>query len=431
MLRRLDDAGALPRGVDVARKTMPQEEIAQLLSNTPYHARFREEFPDPATRNVNASLDLGYRIHTDGVAPGIGYDNLNWTGPRELDDESDGIYAPHVTFNPTRWLAVTLGTQNDGDADAQLVIAGGRVGAWVGAREMGYGVGNSGGLVVDNNDLLGGGVFLTRPLRLPLIGLTRFEMHASKIDNVFNISGAQEEVEPWFWTARGSFEPFANLRVGINRGMMFGGEGNLPVTFSRVAKNIIGIYTDDDESQFANQIISVDFRYRIARGLTAYLDWGADDAAGSWFDVPGILAGVEFVRVDSTYDVAVGMEHLQFDRMCCSNSIWYRNAWFRGSWADGDEILGNPLGGHGREWRIYANGGSLRQRLLASGAVFVRRRQDENLYAPDRAGKSTGVEISGDYAIKPNIRFTFDAMFESGQDGWNTSRVSGAVRYRF
>ena len=431
VLRRLDHAGQLPRGADVARHAIPQEEIAQLLTSTPYLVRFREEFPDPGQDRFNSSLKLGYRVVKDAVAPGVGYDIDNWTGARPLDDESEAIYAPNVRLFATKILAASLGTQDDGDADVQLVVAGGLIGGWIGKRELGYGAGEGGGLVVESNDLAGGGVYLTRPLKLPLIGPTRFEMHLSKIDNEFNDGTSQAEVEPWFWTARGSFEPIANLRIGINRGMIFGGEGNLPVTFNRVAENIIGIYTDDGESSFANQVISVDFRYRIARGLTAYLDWGADDAAGGWFDVPAILGGLEFVRVDSTYDVAVGIEHLSVARMCCFNSIWYRNAWFRGSWADGDEILGHPLGGNGREWRIFANGGSLNQKLLASGAVFLRRREDENLFAPERAGKSTGVELSADYALSRTLRIGADVIFESGQAGWNSSRGSAAVRYIF
>lgn len=431
VLRRLDHAGQLPRGADVARHTIPQEEIAQLLSSTPYIDRFREEFADPRNRRLSASAEVGYRVSENQVAPGSGYDLQNWSGAREIENDSDFLYAPRTAFLATSWLAAALGTQRDSDLEAQLIVAGGHAGVWVGQRELGYGTGQGGGLVVENNDLVGGGVYLTRPLRLPLIGPTRFEMHLSKIDNEFNDGTSQAEIEPWFWTARGSFEPIANLRIGINRGMMFGGEGNLPVTFNRVAENIIGIYTDDGESSFANQVISVDFRYRIARGLTAYLDWGADDAAGGWFDVPAILGGVEFVRVDSTYDVAVGIEHLTIARMCCFNSIWYRNAWFRGSWADGEEILGHPLGGNGREWRIFANGGSLNQKLLASGAVFVRRREEENLFVPERAGKSTGVELSGDFALSSSLRITGDVLFESGQTGWNSTRANAALRYIF
>ena len=432
MLRRLDHAGSLPRGADVARRAIPQEEIAHLLAGTPYIDRFREEFPDPGNRRFSSSLELGYRISTTPVAPGIGYDADNWSGARELDDESEPIYAPRVAYIATDWLAGVLGTQRDGDPDAQLILASRLVGAWFGERELGYGIGDGGGIVVANNDLVGGGLFLTRPLDLPIIGATRFEMHLSKVRNVLARDNSQNKTEPWFWTARGSFEPFAGLRFGINRGMMFGGEGNLPVTFSRVAKNIIGIYTDDDVSDsFANQVISVDLRYRIARGFTAYLDWGAEDGAGGWFDVPGILGGLQYARVDSTFDFAVGAEHLQFDRMCCSNSIWYRNSWFRGSWADGDEIIGHPLGGHGREWRIYANGGSMQQRLVGSGALFVRHRKDENIFSPQRSGKSSGVQFTVDYAPTSNVRISGDAMFEAGQSNWNSSRASATLRYSF
>jgi hypothetical protein len=213
--------------------------------------------------------------------------------------------------------------------------------------------------------------------------------------------------------------------------MMFGGEGNLPVTFSRVAKNIIGIYTDDDEYSFANQVLSIDIRYRVPGfPLSAYLDWGSDDAAGGWWDVPAILGGLEWTRVDSTYDVAIGVEHLQFSASCCGNSIWYRNAWFRGSWADGDELLGHPLGGHGREWRVFANGG-IGERVLASVAYFARRRRVENLFAPERQGESDGMQVRADISVTRRARLLLDTAAEWSAKDWNSSRLSAAVRYSF
>jgi hypothetical protein len=438
VLRRLDAAGLLPRGADVARQTIPQEEIAALLGAsqhpraTAYLRHFRREYHNPESPGFyHSSLRLSYSRSDDLVAPGTGYDVANWSGARDLEDVDDRDAGAAVSFSVTDWLALGVAQATDKFAELQLVLSHKIAGAWIGRREIGYAVGDGGGLVLNAHRFDGAGIFLTRPLRLPIVGATRFETHVSRIDNRLNLSGTENPIDPWFWTARASFEPVTNLRIAINRGMMFGGEGNVPVTFSRVAKNIIGIYTGDDENSFANQVLSVDIRYRVPGfPLSAYLDWGTDDAAGAGWDVPGILGGLELTRIDSTYDVAVGVEHLQFRGSCCGNSIWYRNAWFRGSWADGDELLGHPLGGHGREWRVFANGG-IGERVLARAAFFVRRRRAENLFAPDRQGTSNGAQARTDIAVTQRARLWLGGEWEWGANDWNSSRLSATVRYIF
>jgi hypothetical protein len=440
VLRRLDQAGLLAGGADVARQTIPQEEIAALLQSAQheraqlYLENFRAQFHAPKPTGVSLlgyTGSLHYR-HTEGVyAPGIGYDSIAWTGARRVDDRSElggsarlgAALAPHV--------AAALGLFVH--PEAQLVGTAGPVGAAIGRRQLGYGVGEAGGLVLDAHRLDAASLFLTRPLRLPVLGATRFEMHLAQIDNVLNLNGTQREIDPWFWTARGSIEPLANLRIGINRGMIFGGEGNLPITFNRVAKNLIGVYTSDGESSFANQIISVDFRYRLPKvPFAVYLDWASDDAAGGWWDVPGILAGVEYAAVRAHYDVAFGLEHTQFKGTCCSNSIWYRNAWFRGSWADDLDLLGHPLGGHGREWRVFANGGFGDVKVMANAAVYLRRRRDENILVPAWQGKSAGVRAGLETGFSAAARLLIDAETEWGSaNDWSVSRLSASWRVSF
>lgn len=438
MLRRLDHAGLLPAGADIARQTIPQEEVTALLTAAQherarrYLQRLRQELSSPdGPGSLDASLRLNYRRADNQVAPGIGYDSANWTGARGLDDNSRRDASARYAYRLAPWLAAAFTQANRRLNEAQIVAGFNPIGAWIGRREIGYGIGEGGGLVVDAHRFDGVGVFLTRGLRLPLIGLTRFEMHLARIDNVLNLNNTQNQIEPRFWTARGSFEPLRTLRVGINRGMMFGGEGNLPVTFSRVLENIIGIYTDDNESSFANQVISIDVRYRLPGiPVAAYFDWGADDAAGGWWDVPAVLAGAEVVHMDSTFDVAVGVEHVQFSVACCGNSLWYRNGWFRGSWADGNDLLGHSLAGHGREWRVFANGGFIDEKLIAHAAVFERRRRKENLFAPQRAGRSTGARMGADVAVTTRVRVVLDGEAEWADD-WDSSRWSASLRYRF
>ncbi len=447
VLRRLDNAGLLPSGADVARQSIPQEEIAGWLAyadsaaGTRYLENFREEYKAAKRGFVQRQVFVGGRTRDGAVAPGTGYDTANWAGARTLDDDTDILYGVSfgLTYAPHFALAVNSGFAGGepDEPETQLIAAAGYVGAWFGFRKLGYGVGNGGGLVVNDYVNQHGnfpqfGVFVPRPLRLPLLGAMRFEMHAGKVDNVLNLNDSERDIEPWFWTARGSVEPFGIVRIGINRGMIFGGDGNTPVTFERVLNNIVGFYTNDGESNFANQVISIDFRVRVPGfPVSAYLDWGSDDAAGGWWDVPAILAGAEFTHVDSTFDIAVGAEHVQFARSCCGNSIWYRNAWFRGSWADGDELLGHPLGGHGAEWRVFGNGSWMRGRVNAHAALFTRRRREENILVPAWAGRSTGIAGGGDVRITANIRLLIGGEFEKGSNDWTAARLSAAARRRF
>lgn len=418
---------------------MPQEEIALLLRSADHpRARahlehFRAEF-DSARMNRFRLIERAGLVryqHADGqYGAGVGYDSA-WSGARPIGDIAEGGVGVRVAAAVAPHLAASVATFNNDTDELQLNLGAGFLGAWIGRREVGYGVGDGGGLVLDASRLDALGVFLTRPLRIPLLGPTRFEMHLGRIDNVLNLNGTERDIEPWFWTARGSFEPFSGVRVGINRGMMFGGEGNLPVTFERVARNVAGFYTEDGESSFANQIISIDFRLRLPGApLTAYLDWGSDDAAGGWWDVPAILGGLEYVRVDSLYDVAIGVEHLQFSATCCGNSIWYRNAWFRGSWADGEALLGHPLGGHGREWRLFASG-SFGSSVQANAALFTRRRRDENILSPELQGQSSGLRAGADIAAARYIRVILNGEAEWGDADWSSSRLSATLRYRF
>jgi hypothetical protein len=143
-----------------------------------------------------------------------------------------------------------------------------------------------------------------------------------------------------------------------------------------------------------------------------------------------ILGGLEYVRVKENYDVAIGLEHVQFSRSCCGNSILYRNNWFRGGWADDEMLLGHPLGGHGREWRVFANGSAGSGRVNANAAVFARQREAENLFVPAWAGNSNGIDAGVDAEVREHYRLHLQGTIEWGENDWTTSRWSAALRVR-
>jgi hypothetical protein len=443
VLRRLAAAGLLPPGSDIARASIPQDEIVALLAfaaasdaNGPaaaYLHRFREEFASARAGDgsrLSASVLGLYRVRNDQVRAGIGYDTV-WTGARFVDDENEVDGVVRVSAG-SRYLAGALAANSGGLEELQVVLAAGAVGIWGGRRVLGYATPAGGGIVFNEARLDGAGVFLTRPARVPLLGQVRFELHGSKIDNVLALNGMQNAVEPWLLTGRASVQPHARLTIGMNRGMIFGGNGNLPVTVKRVLRNLIGFSTDEGELSFANQLVSVDFRYRPPTGavpLAVYLEWGTEDLSGGWWDVPGISAGVEITGLPRR-DVSVGLERTEFKRNR-SNSHWYQNAWFRGGWADDGMILGHPLAGHGVEWRWFASGGSARS-ITADVAAYKRRRRAQNLFAPERRGSSVGAALNAEAFLNGRIRLQLSGDIEHGNESdWTAANARAGVRLVF
>ena len=190
VLRRLDNIGKLPPGADVARRTMPQEEIAALLTYAlqqdssgraaGYLHKFREEFAAPGARGL-ARLDASgaalYQREYGRVRAGVGYDTV-WTGVRPQDDESD-VVARARTAIALAPAAAALAVESGRITELQLVLASSAVGLWAGRRELGYSSAHGGGILLDTH---------------------RFDA----LDNVLTLNGEQNDVEPFFWSARAS-----------------------------------------------------------------------------------------------------------------------------------------------------------------------------------------------------------------------------------
>jgi hypothetical protein len=257
-------------------------------------------------------------------------------------------------------------------------------------------------------------------------------MQLSKADNVLNFNGTQAEIEPWLLSGRVSIEPHPRFRFGLNRGLMFGGEGNYPITFSRLFNNLIGFNTAHGENAFANQVGSADGRLRVPGSplpLLVYAEWAVDDLSGGWWDQPGILVGAELSALPR-HDISFGIERTEFKRHELDNAIWYQNPWFRGGWATGGVAMGHPLGGYGKEWRAFAAGGSPSRGVSGELAVYHRRRSSQNLYAPEREGRSTGVAGNIDARLSAALRLIAVGEVESG-DSWTASRARIGVRFGF
>ena len=445
LLRRLDDRGLLPPGSDVARVSIPQEEIAALLAFAAqtdsvaaarYLRLFREEFSAPngkAFSIVDFSGGAGYRRDRGRVYPGIGYGDV-WTGVRAEKDTS-GLFEHLRAAFVYGAFAGAISSEEQRLTEAELVVSGARVGGWLGRKPSGYATAHSGAIVLTDHTFDGGGVFLAQPINLPALGAVRFEAQLSSIGNVLNLSGQENHFNPYFWSARFSFEPAHwLLRVGINRGMMFGGEGNRAVTVSRLFTTLFGINTNHNtEDAFANQVFSVDGRLRIplrALPSTLYVDWGADDAAGGWYYTPGFTVGLESAPMRA--DLIVGVERTDIAVSRRYNGIWYQNAYERGGWADDGVLLGSPLGGAGAETRAFVEASSPRG-VSARLAGYARNRWSQNLFAPQRIGRSVGASGNVDARVGAAMHLSLQAELEHGTDSakWTTSSLRVIVRRRF
>jgi hypothetical protein len=439
----------LPRGADVARRSIPQEEIGALLEFAAqqdtaafirgYVRQFREEFValrDSSKVRLSGSLSSDYHRTHNLTLAGVGYDTV-WTPRATPTDEHDGSAGGRGTLT-ARYFAAAAAVSSSSLSELQAVIASRRVGLWAGRKDGGYATPYGGGIVLNSARLDGVGVFLTRPLTLPIVGPIRFESQVTQIHNVLLLHQQQFELKPYLLSARGSFDMFRLLRVGINRGIIFGGKGNYPVTFHRLANTLIGVYTSDFDSTrdaFANQMVSVDGRLRIpshSLPTELYMDWGSDDAAGAYLVVPGIIAGAQFGPFQQ-HDFAFGVERTQFATNDSLNSDWYQNSWFRGSWADRGVLLGHPLGGNGVEWRGYVTGGWPLRGVTGEASLYTRDRKRQNLLAPKQLGRSVGGTFDADVRINNATRAMLQAEIEHGREAvsWNSYKLRAGLRYRF
>jgi len=331
----------------------------------------------------------------------------------------------------------------DGGPEARELYLAGRlrgVDLWAGRRAPAFGGARSGSTVLGGQVALdGGGLALAGPRILPSIlqhmGPLRFETHLAR----FEENGFARR--PWFWTARASVAPHPRLSVGVNRAAIFGGEGSPPTNFRNVILTLLGTRSEDPSgdfgrSFFANQVASVELRYRVplrAAPTTLYLEWGMEDSSGAWLDVPGIIAGVQVAEVPGLPGVSVGLERTHFSPSCCDNPPWYRHAQFFDGWADGGLPLGHPLGGQGNEWLLYGRVDLLEAGIHSSWRAFRRERWGENLYVPTRPGRSLGGAFEVLYRVGSRTDLAVDTSYERGRaaGGWGELRSFLGIRTYF
>ncbi|MBR9990167.1 MAG: hypothetical protein KFH98_10445, partial [Gemmatimonadetes bacterium] len=91
------------------------------------------------------------------------------------------------------------------------------------------------------------------------------------------------------------------------------------------------------------------------------------------------------------------------------------------------ELFGHELRGHGRESLLQARGNLMDGRLQLMARGFRRARGAENVYAPERGGRSSGLLAEGDLQLRPGVALRLSGFTESG-DGWRSTQLTGALQ---
>jgi hypothetical protein len=488
-VRRLDAWGAAPAGFDVGTRSLRVAEVAWVLESAArrardpaiegvaraYSARFAEELGawlDAARSDVVATtygqpgalagppaaatgaahspevvpreqhliaggwIRAGYARWNGRVLAGVGYSNVDdWTGTFAEPDYSTARGDAFVAVGLTPGLAIGAAPfARSGSAalnEGQAVLEWRKLGLWGGRRALGFGPAAGGGIVLSGDVALGGGgIYLREPVLLPGflrgLGPLRAEMFLSQVTNGDRIR------DPWFLGTRISIAPAERLRFGVNRGALFGGQGNAAITLDHLWLMFRGEHAGA-QGEFANQLLSLDAHYRLPIGipLVAYAEWGTDDLSGGYWRSPALLGGLELAALPGVPQVSVGVEVTNFGGASHKNPMWYRNWAMRGGWTDEGHVLGHPLAGHGREWLVFGGLDVAQARLRVDASVRFRDRGEENLYAPERTGRSTSGAARIAFRAGRRLELSLEGDTERGSRDWRASSLFTGARVLF
>lgn len=443
-MQRLAGLGLLPSESDVSRRSPAQQDVGEAFehaarADSPYRElaqgylrQFRREFGSPERSGGPALSEtratLGWTLHRHRLATGWGYGfyypGVDWNQPERRRDVSEPAYGGTVQADWGAFGARLVVEHPAGPEALRDGYVAGRAGpltGWLGRRTMGWGSSVGPGLIMNAGRYDSFGV-QTRPFLLPSIlsrlGPVALEMAVGQDDLEHSYENAG------VFVTRGAVAPHERLQFGVTRAAFFGGSGNTSIGPIDILFLLIGKHAGEI-SELDNQVVSVDVSYRPPvplLPLRLYVEWGFEDSAGAFKDVPGILAGIDVPAVPGAPGLAVAVERVHFASFCCGNPIWYRNSNFQNGWTQDRAPLGHPLGGHGDEWaahiRFFGDRPGVRGRL--SG--FLRHRGDENLYADVRTGDSLGGTWQVELDIRTNLRGQFTVRTEDGE-GWRESAL--------
>lgn len=455
--RRAEATGLIP-GYLPAQRSVPRHVVGRALRQAAERAamrsleladlteawtqRFAEEFPEAALpaadgtelpKMLGSSAGLGYGLHEGRESPGIGEFPDSRTGSLPLPDRSSVSADVSVSLAVRPWMAISVDPHADADGvritGGDLTLGWRSVALSVGRQPIGYGYGEgavvlSGAAAMDRVQ-----IETTTPLHLPgvlgYLGPVSFHTFLSRFMEERHVG------EPWFWGASGSIRPHDRLTLSIHRATTIGG-GPAPAPIT--ARGLLYTFIGKHAGTLADQVVSAEFRYRAPTEellpITLYLEWGAEDSAGSFKNVPGQVFGVLLPALPRLAAVGLGAEYARFEAACCGNPPWYRHNAHPGNWVLSDVPLGHAVGGNGTEMLVYTQADLLDARLRLDARAFRRERRTENLFVPGRDGSSNGVSGRASWRLGPRSDLMLFVARESGSD-WAEREASVGMRVFF
>jgi hypothetical protein len=192
---------------------------------------------------------------------------------------------------------------------------------------------------------------------------------------------------PLFHAMRIELRPHEDWTVGLNRAVIFGGDGTgVPVTLRSMALMLIGITNDPEKSSdFENQVASLDVRWRgrlAGAPLLVTAEYGADDSGLAFLRVPGARLDAEVALSGRRGWVGLAGTWLAGRR--AGHPPWYQHGALAWGWTDRGRPLGSPFGGQAKAL-LATYRGEWASLALESAAGVVDRGPD-NLFAPDLEG---------------------------------------------
>jgi hypothetical protein len=316
-----------------------------------------------------------------------------------------------------------LNTRRDHVREAYLAASFGGITLWGGRRGLSFGATSRGGIVLgDAVRFDGGGLETAESLRLPsfldALGDVRLSQTVARMDRSGDVD------DPWFVATRISLAPHARLALGLNRGAIFGGEGNVGVNARRVLLMLLGFSdVSGKDSDFENQVASIDAYWRLpaAVPVALYGEYGTEDTGLAFVHVPAFILGIEAApRRGSPWSSA--LEHVRFANSTRDYPEWYRHGALGDGWSDEGDLIGHPLGGHGRETSVGVRYDEAPRRVSAALRLFARERGDENVFAPNRTGDALGGSAAIVWFPTAAMRTELTGAVERGA-GWRAGRL--------
>jgi hypothetical protein len=405
-----------------------------------YLALLEREFPNLAVpveggcpTAGDGRVEAGYTASRGLHRPGMGYDReQDWTGAIPVDPISSPGAGAELVAGSGRFGGRINATGSEAGVeirDLHLAVELADVVLWVGRRQFRYGPGGVGGVIFGGEALVTGvGAVVTDPIRLPwLLGL----LGPMGMESFFSQARGGDDIQdPWLWGARLTATPHPRLRIGASRGTVFGGRGNTPVTLHNALQMLLGMHSGV-AGELDNHFGAADLRYRPPGvPLDLYVEWGMNDSAGAWRDIPARLVGVTWPALPFAPTVGLSAEFVHFPAECCGNPMWYRNWAIRMGWTHDGTVLGHPLGGHGNEWSLRADAVADDGAVILDGRVFRRYRGIENLFAPEWTGVSLGGELALRYQPGNGPGGVLRAALENGRD-WRAGQLFAGVTWSF